>query len=208
MDTDAIAEGTAAWQRLKQSQRSTFDDWLTVGHALAIGRTDAMHIAKVNVPFGKKYNALIGLFLRSNGFDDITKAARGHLARIIKNLPDVLRWREALPEARRVTLNHPESCWLHFASDTQKRGYRIPPSRRQIHKPGNRPIPPRPSGDRIKCVADAMRETRSTDWFVLATAACKADDAFAKEQKIAELRAEPPAKIGRPKPAAAEHVAA
>ncbi len=38
---DPIAEGRAAWQRIKEHGRKNFDDWIKVAWALAIGRTDA-----------------------------------------------------------------------------------------------------------------------------------------------------------------------
>jgi hypothetical protein len=63
---DAISAGRLAWQRIRE--RSTFEDWLAIGEALIIGRTEAMAKAKTNKPLGAKYNRLVGSWLRANGF--------------------------------------------------------------------------------------------------------------------------------------------
>jgi hypothetical protein len=64
---DEIAEGRAGWSRLRQRERTSWQDWLAVGRALAIGRTFALKIAKTNRAVGTTYNRAMGQWLRDNG---------------------------------------------------------------------------------------------------------------------------------------------
>jgi hypothetical protein len=59
-DSGTIEAGRAAWQRIRDHGRKSWDDWLTVGRALIIGRTEAMQKARANRPIGSTYNRLIG----------------------------------------------------------------------------------------------------------------------------------------------------
>ena len=47
---DMIAAGRAAWERLRQEGRRSWDDWVLVAKALAAGRSKAMQKAKCNKP--------------------------------------------------------------------------------------------------------------------------------------------------------------
>jgi hypothetical protein len=58
-----IAAGRDAWQRLRERERATWSDWLIVGRALIIGRTEALKIAKTNCPVGSRYNSAMGRWL-------------------------------------------------------------------------------------------------------------------------------------------------
>jgi hypothetical protein len=46
---------------------ATWDDWLAVGRAIAIGRTEALRIAKTNKPLGSVYNKAMRAWLHDNG---------------------------------------------------------------------------------------------------------------------------------------------
>ena len=61
-----------AWPRISDRGRKSFDDSLQVGHALAIGRTEALRAAGTNSPVGSKFNKAIGTWLAANGLDGVT----------------------------------------------------------------------------------------------------------------------------------------
>jgi hypothetical protein len=46
--TDIVEQGRSAWERLRSRQRATWDEWLDVGRAIIIGRTEALKSANTN----------------------------------------------------------------------------------------------------------------------------------------------------------------
>jgi hypothetical protein len=46
--TDIVEQGRSAWERLRSRQRATWDEWLAVGRAIIIGRTEALKSANTN----------------------------------------------------------------------------------------------------------------------------------------------------------------
>jgi hypothetical protein len=56
MSGDVITEGREAWGRLQVREHATWDDWLAVGRAITIGRTEAMKAANTNRAVGTRYN--------------------------------------------------------------------------------------------------------------------------------------------------------
>ncbi len=93
--SDMVAEGRQAWQRLRQ--RATWADWLAVGRALLISRTEALKAAGTNRCVGTRYIA--GDWLRQNGLDDIAAQERYRLMLILEHLPAIEQWRGGLPES-------------------------------------------------------------------------------------------------------------
>lgn len=63
-DDDAVSAGRDAWARLRERERAAWPDWLTVGRALIIGRTEALKAAGTNRPVGTRYNRAMGDWLR------------------------------------------------------------------------------------------------------------------------------------------------
>ena len=182
-----ITAGRAAWQRLQDRERATWDDWIDVGKALIIGRATCMSIAQVNAPGGGRYNAAMNVWLADNGFSDITAPERYRLTRIMESLPAVEQWRATLdPEVRR-RLNHP-SLWATFRAAT--RGEAPPPRRRVVQRlaSSGKTLPGRPiywPQEMIKRAAAAMRETWGNDLFVLARTALEA--AVRSEDDLIEM---------------------
>jgi hypothetical protein len=43
--TDIVEQGRSAWERLRSRRRATRDEWLAVGRAIIIGRTEALESA-------------------------------------------------------------------------------------------------------------------------------------------------------------------
>lgn len=188
----AIEAAAAAWQRLKRSERSTFDDWLIIGRALVIGRAETIKAAKTNRPIGTTYNRLMGQWLRNSGLDDINTQERYRLLLVIENLPAIMAWRETLPPDRRRAWNHPNAIWSHWQRATKQR-QQVTNIAKPAERHGRKYYGPRPSQDRIRCVATALREHWTADLYVLAAAVCLAMDAFDRGQEA------PPAKPAAPR---------
>ena len=78
MSDQAIAEGRAAWERIKGNAKTTFSDWLLIGDCLRILRAQTMAEAKSNSPFGPRYQVAITInrLLSSHGLQDIDSHER------------------------------------------------------------------------------------------------------------------------------------
>jgi hypothetical protein len=161
-----IAAARAAWQRLR-NERQTFNDWVLIGRALAIGRAVCMHQAKANKPHGYAYNRMMGAWLKANGLDGISNQERYRAVLVVENLAAIELWREALPEEKRRRFNHPGAVWAHWQR-TQK------PARAGVQAAQSTvagKLPERPSGDMLRRISKALHEARSRDYIVLAEAA-------------------------------------
>ncbi|MDN5003900.1 hypothetical protein ACFQZO_23980 [Bradyrhizobium sp. GCM10027634] len=192
---DQIAAAREAWGRICRRGSTQFNDWVLVGHALVQGRAQALKLAGTNRPFGRKYTAAMGLWLSQSGLDQISKAERGWLFRVMDELPAIERWRAGLDDAQRRAFNCPQSIWLHF-----RRSQQMPTAT----KPRAAPEKPRPvwwSQDMIRRGADAMRKSMSRDLFVLARACLEA--AIRSDADIVELL-DKPRSNARPREVAAE----
>lgn len=171
-DTAAISAGREAWKRLQDRERTTWDDWLTVGRALVIGRVECMRIAGTDTPSGGKYNYVANQWLRENGFTDICAQERHRIVKIIENLPAVEAWRATLSPEDRRTLNHP-SLWFKFCDATKRRSHPSPKPRPAGKTPGYQGKSTRPSQDTIRIIASALRQHWTNDTYVLAAALCE-----------------------------------
>jgi hypothetical protein len=106
---------------LGSSRARPGEDWLLVGHALAIGREQAKQQAKTNKARGKAYSTQFHHWLQLNEFEDLGKSDRAHLLKIMDALPRLEEWREILTPAQRASWNHPHTVWRAFTCPT--RGY-------------------------------------------------------------------------------------
>jgi hypothetical protein len=103
----AVEVGRQAWKRIKED--STYNDWMAVGEALDIGRTECMRLAFTNEPRGRAYNEAFSQWLTDNSFADIDKGTRSRLDEIMKNRPAIEAWRATLASSERQRTNHPKS---------------------------------------------------------------------------------------------------
>jgi hypothetical protein len=55
-----VAAGRAAWERIRGHDRKSWEDWVQVARALAVGRAETMKAANTNRPVGTTYNRLMG----------------------------------------------------------------------------------------------------------------------------------------------------
>ena len=76
-DNELIRLGQEAWTRLTSCQ--SWNDWLLVGEALLVGRTECMRVAHTNKPEGRRYNEEFSSWLKATKFDGIDKSTRSRL---------------------------------------------------------------------------------------------------------------------------------
>jgi hypothetical protein len=184
--TDTIVQGRAAWHRLRDRERATWQDWLTVGEALIIGRTLAMQTAQTNKPSGSTYNRAMGHWLASNGFDQISNQERYRAIVCVENREAIEKWRETLEEAHRRRLNHPNAVWFGWRKSL--RPAEAPSPRQHVVKGVKTHREDKPiywPQDAIRRAATAMRESMSSDLFVLARVGLEA--AIRDEHDLLEL---------------------
>jgi hypothetical protein len=197
--SDQIEAGREAWQRIREHGRKSFEDWITVARALAIGRSACLEAAGCNRPFGSAYTRAAGLWLRQAGLDGMNDQERSRSLLVLKNLPAILEWRASVDEAQRDRFNHPNSVWINW-----RRSVRPIPTREPDSIPGH--VVPRVtrhskpksiywSQDAIKRAAVALRECYSNDTFVMARRALEA--AIRCEADLLALLPDPPAKKPR-----------
>jgi hypothetical protein len=169
-DSATIADGRAAWDRLKSRERKDWSDWIAVARALAAIRTTALAKAGANKPSGSKYNRIVAELLKEHGLDGINAQERYRALLILENLPAIQTWRNGLDDAQRRRLNHPNAIWHSWRKAA--RPERSPSPRvNVVNTNGKRPGNAKSvywSQDMIRRAADAMRGSRSSDLFVLA----------------------------------------
>jgi hypothetical protein len=116
---ETVRCGQHAWTRVRSDH--TWEDWLRVGAALAIGRTEAMREANVNQPAGRNYNDAFGTWLQKFGFETVDKGDRARLFEVMGKLDEIEAWRVTLTETQRSLLNHPTTVlrrWKAASPDT------------------------------------------------------------------------------------------
>src|SRR5262245_20454288 len=113
---DIVRRGQEAWSRL-QSGRS-WEDWLSVGEAVQVGRHRAMVEADTNQPRGSRYESIFGDWLRETGFDTLDKADRKRLFNCLEHRSEIEAWRQTLATNKRLLLNHPASVWRNWQKAT------------------------------------------------------------------------------------------
>jgi hypothetical protein len=88
----------AAWQ-----------DWVTVGEALQVGRELCAREARATS--GVRYNRIVAAWLKANGFDAVDQGARSRLLDCLSHLAEVETWRRGLEPHQRRRKNHPNAVW-------------------------------------------------------------------------------------------------
>jgi hypothetical protein len=193
---DPIADGKAAWQRLKTNARTSWADWVLIARALEVGRSESLKIALTSSPVGTRYNSEMGRWLREHDLADIPAQARYRALQCLKHLPAIEAWRESIPDAHRRKFNHPNSVWSRWQNSLNAE------TTRQRQNVVTRVAPK--AAKRVTCTSirwpqstikragDAMRQAWSNDVYKLATIALQA--AIRSEVDLLELLPDPPAK--------------
>jgi hypothetical protein len=174
IDSGESEEARQAWGRICRRGSAQFDDWITIGKVFVAARERCLKLAGTNRPYGRKYTALIGQWLRETNLDQICKAERGWLYLVMDSLDGIMRWRATLDEKRASQLNHPQAVLFHY-----RQSLGIAPRHRPKSEPRTIARPYVGQGvhwhqDAIRRAALAMKESRSSDWFVLARQALEA----------------------------------
>jgi hypothetical protein len=121
---ETIQRGQEAWKRLVRTHNG-WDDWVAVGKAHEIGRTDAMRQAHVNEPHGHRYKEAFGAWLKRHGFQNMDKSDRLRLLLVMENLPAIEQWRTTLKPIEQMRLNHPSSVWRRWKASTEAPGKKV-----------------------------------------------------------------------------------
>jgi hypothetical protein len=94
-ESDPVAIGRAAWQRLRNRDRATWSDWRLVAVALQAGRSHCLKQAKTNRPFGIRYTRAFAAWLLEHGFQDLAKQEIWSCLKLLSN-PAIGAWRASL----------------------------------------------------------------------------------------------------------------
>jgi hypothetical protein len=221
--SDQIEAGRAAWARIRENGRRSFDDWILVARALAIGRSVALQEAGTDRPYGVTFTRASARWLRQAGLTGINDQERSIALLVLANLPAISAWRDGLDEAQRRRHNHPNGvfmCWRRSVrAETAKRQDVAAPktaAQRQDVVPrvtaeaaeAARYHKPRAvywSQDALRRAHEAMVLSRSSDLLTLATVALRA--AVRNEADLIALLP-PPAQVKTKKPQIAPDVPA
>jgi hypothetical protein len=198
---DPIAEGRSAWQRIREHGRRSWDDWVCIARALAIGRSEAMARAKTNKPLGATYVRIFGAWLREHGLDEIDNQQRYRAILCLENEIAIEKWRATLTDKQRGRWNHPGAVWAHWKRSTKAgaapRREAVKSARKGCGKAIHWP------GDALRRAAIAIREARTNDVIMMAKAALQA--AIRDETDLLMLLPEKPMPPrSRPMPAAVD----
>ncbi|WP_354220368.1 hypothetical protein [Bradyrhizobium sp. F1.4.3] len=173
MSDATIIEAQAAWQRIKDRDKPTFDDWLAIGRALIAGRQECIAKAGVNTPYGPAYQKLMRVWLDENGLADVDSQERRGAIHCVEHQAEIDSWRDGLTDVQRRRANHPNTIVKHWRRLTapQKQG-----PKRSTFKPHPRAYarPVHWGQEAIRRASHAIRECRSVDCMVLARAALEA----------------------------------
>jgi hypothetical protein len=112
-----IQLGQAAWSRMCGDQ--TWKDWIEVGAAICVGRTEAMCEAHKNEPKGRNYTVAFATWLKKYGFDKIDQGDRSRLFDVMGHLEEIEKWRASLEPVERLKANHPSTVWRKRRAATQ-----------------------------------------------------------------------------------------
>src|SRR5262245_14490065 len=113
-DDQIVLDAQKAAERLITGP--AWNDWVTLGRAAQVGRTEAMREAHVNRPEGRGYAVALHSWLSRTGLDKVLgdSSTRSRLLDLIDHITDVEAWRQTLPGNKRLELNHPRVVWQHW----------------------------------------------------------------------------------------------
>ncbi len=119
-DDECIVAGRQASERLKNSGKRLWEDWLLVGKAVERVQGHAMLAAQTNRPEGKRFCQQHADLLRRAGLDWIDKATRSRLLECLKHGEEIDAFLAKLSDAKRSKINHPNSVWRAYQKSTSE----------------------------------------------------------------------------------------
>lgn len=128
-ETRLESEAAAAAERIKGGQY--WNDWITIGEGLAVGRQKAMRRSGTNQPIGAIYNRAFGEWLNAHQWArDLDGATRNHAIWCADNRPAIEAWRATLADNQRSLINHPSTTKRRYEAMTKVTGAAEPPKRK------------------------------------------------------------------------------
>jgi hypothetical protein len=119
LDSGIVDAGRAAWRRIRESTRATYEGWREIGEAIIVGRQLCMEATHSRKPQGRRYSDAMAVWLRENDFIDIPEPTRCEAVRMAED-PKVDEWHQSLPEYERIRLNHPRSVIHGYGAACRK----------------------------------------------------------------------------------------
>jgi len=118
--SDILRQAEEAMTRLAKGQN--WDDWVKVMRAFDMGRSTAMLEANTNRPFGPRYTAAFGKWLRCHpAFEAVHKTDRSRFLKCFDNLEEINNWRcKNVPPHQLLKLNYPPTVMKHWESWKKK----------------------------------------------------------------------------------------
>ena len=89
---EKVRLGQEAMARLRRG----WEDWLAIGEAIAIGRTEVMRELGTDKPQGRRYENAMGDWLLKNSFKEIDKGTRSRLLDCLEHQTKIEAWRKTL----------------------------------------------------------------------------------------------------------------
>ena len=125
-----IRAGLDAWRLIGRSQ--SFEAWVAIGRALAIGKARAQRIAgEADGWRERNYIYEFGRWMRQHGFGDMPKSVRSVAIELYENIDAIETWRATLPERMRQRLVHPLSNVRRWRAATMPEGKSLADLRRE-----------------------------------------------------------------------------
>jgi hypothetical protein len=115
-----VAKGRDAWAAINKAE--SFDGWLAIGGALAIGKRHALKVSGVNQAWGRNYSREFSDWIKAHGFERMPAAARSVAVELHENAEEITAWRDTLPERQRKRLIHPLSVTRRWRASTAHNG--------------------------------------------------------------------------------------
>jgi hypothetical protein len=107
-DTVVIDRCVRAWKSKKDNAARTWEEWVEIGWGLWIARREISRRTNDKTS-GKRFNPIMGEWLKRMGLNDIDPGARSRLMKVMDQQPEISKWHAGLPIAQRIRCNHPDS---------------------------------------------------------------------------------------------------
>jgi hypothetical protein len=115
-----LRAGIDAWAA--SNKAASFESWLRVGAALAIGKAHALRVSMANAAQGQNYCREFSLWVRQHGFEKMPAGTRSVAVELHEHAEAITAWRDALPERQRKRLVHPLSVTRRWRASTAHNG--------------------------------------------------------------------------------------
>lgn len=115
-----IRQGRDAWMTITKSE--SFENWKTIGTALAIGKAHALKVTQANAAWGRNYSREFSSWLKQYGFTGMRPSDRSIAIELVENLPSIEQWRNGLPERERHRLRSAQANVRRWRAATTHNG--------------------------------------------------------------------------------------